>query len=117
MRYRKLTPSGDMSFGHQQRDFYRDEPNAVAQAIQTRLRLWLGEWFIDQTDGTPYVQAVLGKHTQDGAAYALRARILETPGVTGLTEFELRVSTDQRTAFVDAHVQTAYGPVAVVETF
>ena len=116
MRYRQLTADGDMAFGHQQIDFHRNTPEAVAQAILTRLKLWLGEWFIDQTEGTPYAQAVLGKHTQTSVAHALRSRILGTPNVTELTNFELHTDVNQRATSVSAQVQTAYGPVAIVET-
>lgn len=115
MRYRKLTNDGDMTFGHQQADFYRDEPAAVSQAVLTRLRLWLGEWFLDQTDGTPYQQAVLGKHTQRSLEPSLRARILDTPGVTSLDTFEAIPNGEVRRTTVLATVSTQYGSVTVTE--
>ena len=64
MRYRKLDARGDMIFGHGSADYYRDQPEAVAQAAVTRLRLKLGEWFADTSDGTNWDGAVLGRHTE-----------------------------------------------------
>lgn len=109
MRYRKLDNNDDMTFGNQQADFYRDQPEAVAQAILTRLRLWVGEWFIDQTEGTPYQQAVLGTGTKKTIEPAMRSRILETTGVTNIEEFQLAIDADTRTANVSATVNTEYG--------
>lgn len=113
MRYRKLDKTDDMRFGNQQADFYRDSPEAVAQAILTRLRLWVGEWFIDQTEGTPYQQAVLGTGTKKTIEPAIRARILDTQGVTTIEEFQLVIDPNNRTAAIDAVVNTDYGTVTV----
>lgn len=110
MRYRRLNPNGDMTFGHQQADFLRESPDTVAQAILTRLKLWLGEWFVDQTEGTPYQQAVLGKRTRASMEPAMRSRILDTPGVTEIVNFDLSINPDTRIATFHATVNTLYGP-------
>lgn len=113
MRYRKLDKTGDMTFGSQQADFYRDSPEAVAQAILTRLRLWAGEWFIDRTEGTPYQQAILGTGTKKTIEPAMRARILDTQGVTTIEEFELIINAESRVANINAVVNTQYGTATV----
>lgn len=113
MRYRKLDMNGDMTFGSQQADFYRNQPEAVAQAVWTRLRLWVGEWFLDQTEGTPYQQAILGKHTRASIEPAIRSRILETQGVTGIEQFNLSTDPDERKVTINATISTAYGPAVV----
>lgn len=114
MRYRKLDVDGDMLFGNQQGDMLRDTPETVAQAVITRLRLWLGEWFIDQTDGTPYQQAVLGKYTSQTIEPAMRSRILDTQGVTAITAFEALFNPDSRAVTVNATISTIYGETQLV---
>lgn len=109
MRYRKLDGNGDMTFGGQQADFWRDVPQAVAQAVWTRLRLWLGEWFLDTTDGTPWLQAALGEGKRQTIEPAVRARILGTQGCTGIEAFEFDFEPDTRTARIDATINTIYG--------
>lgn len=109
MRYRKLDQTGDMKFGNQQADFYRDQPEAVAQAVWTRLRLWSGEWFIDTSEGTPYQQAALGMHKSKTVEPAIRSRILGTEGVTGIEEFSLVINPDDRVVSIAATINTTYG--------
>lgn len=101
--------SGDMLFGSGQADFYRDSPEAVAQLILTRLRLWTGEWFLDLTEGTPYAGAILGAGKRQTIEPAIRSRILDTPGVQAIEDFSLVVDPDGRRATVAATVSTVYG--------
>ena len=82
MRYRKLDAAGDFVFGRSAAAYHHNSPETVAQAVLTRLKLWRGEWFLDKSAGTPFAPAILGKHTQGGYDFALRARVLEPPGVT-----------------------------------
>src|SRR6516225_7250685 len=81
LRVRKMTSDGDYIWGHQQNDFWLNAPDGVAQAVLTRLRLFVGEWYLDVTDGTPWTTQVLDKYTQDQYDAAIRDRILGTPGV------------------------------------
>lgn len=64
MRYRKQDEQGDYSFGSGLNDFHIDRSEAVALAIETRLKLWVGEWFADTSDGTGWSQAILGKQSK-----------------------------------------------------
>ncbi len=109
MRYRKLNQNGDMTFGNQQADFHRDSPEAVAQAVWTRLRLWVGEWFIDTSEGTPYQQAALGTNKSATISPAIRQRILETENVTSIESFGLVIDPDNRTASISVVINTAFG--------
>lgn len=115
MRYRRLDDSGDMTFGNGQADFLRDSPEAVTQSILTRLRLWVSEWFLDVTEGTPYQQAALGMRKSETIGPAIRTRILETEGVNDIEEFEVSINPDSRTATVATVINTIYGQSNFVE--
>jgi hypothetical protein len=98
-----------MTFGHGGGDYFRDEPEMVAQNILTRLRLFTREWFLDTREGTPYREEVLGKHTRDTYANALRRRIIQTNGVLSLDSFDYAFNGETRTVDVRAEVTTIYG--------
>ncbi|MBL0320448.1 MAG: hypothetical protein IPP74_14330 [Alphaproteobacteria bacterium] len=109
MIYRKLTADGDMTFGNGLLDFYINNPAAVGQAVETRLKLWLGEWFVDVTQGTQYQTNVLGTGKATSAGPTIRQRILETQGVTEITKFDLNIDVNGRSLSIVATINTIYG--------
>lgn len=113
MRYRRLDANGDYSFGGQQLDYFRDTPMAVAQAVETRLMLFRGEWFLDTTEGTPWMMEILGKNTQTTYDAAIRQRILGTPGVTELLGYSSDLDTEARRVAIAATINTVYGQTTV----
>lgn len=107
MRVRQLSPTGDYVFGHGNANFLVNSPEAVAQCIGTRLRLWTREWFLDITEGTPWNTDVLGTGTAGLYDQAIRARILGTPGVNAIVAYtSAKVG---RALNVSATVNTIYG--------
>lgn len=112
MRYRKLDPAGDYTFGHSQTDFLVDSPEAVAQAILTRLNLSTGEWFLNTSDGTPMDQ-ILGTGHQTTFDQAIKDRILNTPGVIGITSYFSTIDSVVRSIRISATVDTLYGVATV----
>ena len=86
----------------------------VAQTITTRLRLFLGEYFRDNTDGTDWFGSVLGKGNTTGVADAeLRRRISQTENVNGIISFESNFDFETREYSVSCSVITPYGDVDV----
>lgn len=116
MRYRSLDENGDYTFGVNNTNFLVNAPAAVAQAIKTRLGLIQGEWFLDQTAGTPYKQ-ILGKGTDATRDLAIRQVIIETQGVTGISSYASSLNLTTRKFSVAAIVDTIYGPTPVNYTF
>ena len=45
-----------------------------------------GEWFLDSTEGMPWQGEVLGKQPRASYDWAIRQRMLGTPGVTGISD-------------------------------
>lgn len=113
MIYRKLTPSGDYSFGSSALDFYRDVPAAVGQAAQTRLLLWLGEWFLDIDSGTPFMTGILGKHSKETADTTIQDRILGTEGMVDIEDYESIIDADSRRMSVTCSINTIFGPTSL----
>jgi hypothetical protein len=109
MKYRELDSAGDMQLGR----FLENTPEAVAQAVLTRLRLWREEWFLDVTDGTPWAQLVLGHGTQGTAMQAIRQRILDTEGVTEITSLSFEQDAERRSVVFQVQLKTAYGDADV----
>jgi hypothetical protein len=116
MRYRKLDANGDYTFGHQQADFYRDQPEAVGQAVMTRLRLFTGEWFLDTTEGTPWRTDILGKYTQGAYDAVIKDRILQTDGVQSIDAYTSTLDRSTRQLSVSATISTIYGTATVQAT-
>ncbi|MEQ4915964.1 hypothetical protein [Morganella morganii] len=110
MQYR-TEDNGDYTFGHSR--FSKDTPETVAMAVKSRLRLWLGEWFLDDREGTPHAQKGLGKNPAQGYALAVKERILNTPGVTKITAFGLDMNTSMRKVTITATIDTLYGETSI----
>lgn len=115
MRYRKLDENGDYTFGRSGADFLVDSPEAVNQAISTRLRLWKGEWSLDVTKGTPYPDRVLGFNTAAVYDQAIKERLLGTQGVLQIAEYASTADTTQRHLSVAATVDSIYGTATLNE--
>lgn len=109
MQYRREDPVGDYTFGRGDDTWLINSPEAVAQAIKTRFELWYGQWFLDTTEGTPWIQSVLGKQNPEVYSLAIRQRILETKGVNAITAFNTTVDTSTRRVTFTATVETLYG--------
>ena len=108
MRYRRQTASGDYVFGAGPDDFFVDEPKAVAQAVETRLKLFVGEYFPDLTVGMPWQSQVLGFNSSDTYDAAIRNCISATQGFDSFVTYSSKLNTIARTLTVNAKINTIY---------
>lgn len=107
MRVRHLDETGDLCINGQ--TFIFDQA-CIAQTIQTRLRLFLGEYFRDIDDGTPWFQSILGKNNNlDEIESILRNRIARTEGVVRLISFNLDYDDATRSLSVSGSALTEFG--------
>lgn len=109
MRVRKLDENGDIATSG---TIWLYDREAVAQTIATRLRLFLGEYFRDIQDGTPWFQEILGKPESISRVDSiLKSRIAQTEGVNRLTSFETDYDPVSRQYSVKCSVLTQWGAV------
>lgn len=113
MRYRQLSPTGDYMFGSGQKNFLINSPEAVAQKVVTVFRLWLGEWFLNTDDGTPYLQGILNKHSQDEADTTFQSQIATIEEVIGVIDFSSSIDPLTRKYSVSFKLNTIYGVTTV----
>lgn len=85
----------------------------VRQQVEFRLSLWAGEWFLDETFGTPYLLRILGKAavSVDAAVDALRQQMLDVEGVTSINRLDYTFDAAARKLSVDVDLQSEYGIV------
>ena len=82
--------------------------DSTTQRVATRLRMLLGEWFLDTSDGTPYLQDILVKGARlDLVRAAFDARVRGTEGVLDVVTVIL--SPDRVNRKIGATI-TAVGP-------
>jgi hypothetical protein len=111
----KQTDDGDLALESNRLSLV-DGRLQVRQALLARLRVFRGEWFLDQEAGTPWFQEILGKNLNPGGAEsAIKGVIRETPGVLRLIEFSFTVDRRTRVATVDFSVETEEGALALQE--
>lgn len=112
MTVRRLDPvTGDISTSGVQFISQREE---IAQTIRTRLRLFLGEYFRNINEGTPWFQSILTKRgTLSNKDAIIKQRIVRTDGVTRIIEYSTDYDINARIYSISAVVETIYGEISL----
>jgi hypothetical protein len=87
-----------------------DDAAKIAQQILITLRFWYGEWFLNTTEGTPYLEYILVK--QPNMAHIrqiLTEQIQSVEGVKAVTGMELTFDQRERSLLVEYTADTDYG--------
>ena len=113
MKYRKLTSTGDYTFGKGLGNLLSNSSETVAQAVQTALALIQGEWFINTFAGVPYGTRVFGAGTKARYDLVLQSAILDVPGVSRIVNYSSSVDARTRRASVSCTVDTIYGTTTI----
>lgn len=86
--------------------------DSVRQAIQIKLRWFLGEWKFNEDFGTPYFQKILIKNPNIAVVEkALRDQILSVDGVTGIKSISLDEDKSERSLTVEFTASTTEGDI------
>lgn len=82
------TTSGDFDLTSKNLRIVSDLATVTAQKAADMLNLFLGEWFLDSSQGTPWFQLILGVKNPDFNLIrsALRKRMLSVPGVSAVKD-------------------------------
>lgn len=116
LQYRKLTETGDYSFGQGPQNFHSGV-EAVAQAVKTRMQLYLGNFWRDVNDGLPVYQKMLGSSgsTENIATVdaILQERVKGTTGVQNILSYSSSFSPDTRKYSFKTLIQTDYSVTTV----
>lgn len=96
---------------------FNTEALEVAQTVKTRLQLFLGEYFRDINDGTPWWESVLGKEgTLSSKEATIKNRIIRTEGVAQILSFETDFDINTRAYTVSAAILTQFGEAELTVT-
>lgn len=88
----------------------------MQQRLKQSLWFFLGEWYLDITDGVPYYQNILVKApVQLTVESTLKAAILDTPGVLELTKFNVTYTNAPRQLALEFETSTLYGSAQISE--
>lgn len=86
--------------------------NPILQDILQRVSMFLGEWFLDVTQGVPYFEQILVKNPPQSKIDAIFQNvILGTPGVLTLTYYKFEPDFASRVLSVSFVAQTTSGKV------
>lgn len=112
MTVRRLMPDGDIATSGRQ---FISGIEEIEQTIRTRWKLFLGEYFRDVSDGTPWFQRILVKNANlDEVNSILKNRITRTDGVIQILRFSPVFNNQTRTYSVSAVVLTRFGELTLL---
>lgn len=104
--------TGDLVIANQTTPLITDRNASTAQVLFNRFRLFKGEWFLDQREGTPYFQYILIKNPNlKIVEQVLRQVILSVPSIIGIETFSISFDHVKRTLNFSFQAQTNTGAI------
>lgn len=114
MRYRQESPTGDYTFGQGEANFLINTPATVAQAVKTRLLLFLGEYFADLTVGMPWDTEVFGFNTASIYDAVIQQQIAQTKGVESIVNYSSSLNRTTRVLTINCTINTIFSGQGLV---
>lgn len=92
--------------------FPMEGADRVAQQIKINLLAFLGEWFLDNTFGVPYLEEILIKNPRMAAVESIiRGHINSVPNVIRVDTLSLSWDRKKRSLFITFSASTTLGPI------
>lgn len=86
--------------------------NPILQDILQRMSFFLGEWFMDNSQGLPWFQQILVKNPSQSKVDAIFSNcIMGTPGVQQLLDYQFSIQSATRVLTVSFVAKTTSGKV------
>jgi hypothetical protein len=111
MKYRRLTDDGDYTFGFGNNCFLSGT-DAVAQAIETKLKMFKGDYWEDLSEGLPFFDQIAGNSDKNAIDSLIESRILAVPGVSSISSITSSMANRKYMATIT--VVTTYGTTVEV---
>ena len=87
-----------------------DNAERIGQQIKITLQFWFKEWFLDTTQGIPYLEYICIKNPNlQHIRQIFRGAIQNVPGVDSVTELTLNVNAKERILSVTYTANTSAG--------
>lgn len=102
MRVRRLTKTGDWTFGKGKADYLR-RSEAIRQNVVTRLKSFTDDWFADINAGLPWIELLGNRQTQERILREIEETVLTTEGVRSIDRLSVTDVTDR-----DAKIQLRF---------
>jgi hypothetical protein len=107
MIFRSLDSNGDWTFGKGISSYAKDN-NAILQNIGTQIKSWVGDCFFAPSEGIDW-NGRIDVGEQKNLEYELRALILQSYGVVGLSDVSVVFDGSTRLFGVTFTIDTIYG--------
>ena len=90
---------------------------AVRQYLRSKLRTFLGEWFLDGSRGVPYYEDIFKKNFNPVVVDGIfKEQILSTPGIIELLEFDMDIDSSTRSLTIQFKAKTQEGTIDFTES-
>ena len=92
--------------------------DAIRQELQIRYRFFLGEWFLNSEEGTPYFEHIIKKNANDAQVRAILLDVAKsTPGVVEVRSYEADLDSVNRVLTVSLQLGVSTDEGLVYEPF
>lgn len=93
----------------------------VAQRVTTRILFFRGEWYLDQLQGFPWREKVLGKEWvrigEEGIKKLIRQAIVITPGIASIENLNINIDSNTRLLTITVDMYTDTNTPVTIEDF